>query len=255
MASLNYFNLRIPAPRRLEMMRKDFAEHGAKYPHCPEHAKPHSWRDVRRTTFKGFAGYFGLADQGFNTDSRGKREPIIYAHHPESFAVRRIRDAHEIIDSGHTGWYCDDDCYALCIGIVASLPHGRFLAGYRLSESGEHVLYLADIFDDEDSAARCADSLAEHYAEREREYNEKWREASDLDDTIAEKIEELQHHRATHRACIADRLVSYGSSVPGASLAAERAIIRAARARHDAAEVIAEIRAARESRAAIDIET
>lgn len=255
MASLNYFNLRIPASRRLAMMRKDFAEYGAKYPHCPEHAKPHSWRDVRRTTFKGFAGYFGLADRGFNTDSRGKREPIIYAHHPESFAVRRIRDAHEIARMNHTGYYLDDDCYALCIGIVASLPHGRFLAGYRLSEFGEHVLYLDSIFDDEDSAARCADSLAEHYAEGEREYNEKWREASDLDDRIDEKIQELKECREEHKRGIRARRVIKASFDPAAREVYYSAVSASQSTRHDAAEVIAEIRKARESRAAIDIET
>lgn len=256
MSNRRYFNLSIPAPRRLAMMRADFANHSTKYPHCPEFAKPKSWRDMRETTFKGFAAYFGESDRGYSINSRGERIPCLYAHKPDTLPVRSMRDAHEVLTHlRHTGWYCDDDRDSLCIGIVASLPHGRFLAGFRLTDNGEYVLFLDRIFDHERDAAFAADSIAENLAETEREHNEKWREASTLDDEISESIEELRRARALHRANIADRIVCYGSSITGASLAAERALIRAARARYDAHELIERIREKREKRAAIDIET
>jgi hypothetical protein len=53
MSSARYFNLSIPAARRLAMMREDFATHAARFPLCPENLKPASWRDVRALRRQG----------------------------------------------------------------------------------------------------------------------------------------------------------------------------------------------------------
>lgn len=252
MAKLKYFDLRIPAPRRLAMMRRDFAEHGAKFPHCPESARPRSWRDVRRYGFRSYADAFGLSSSGCTEDSRGRRVPILYTFEADSLPVRRIRDAHEIAD-GHSGWYCDDDCGELCIGIVASLPHGRFLAGWRLTDNGEHILQTDLIFDDESDAASYADGMAESYADREREYQARYREAESLDDAIETDLSALSAERRALRDAIEDRATAHASFSTIADRAADRASARAARARAQAAELIARIRANRESRALIEV--
>lgn len=253
MSNLKYFDLRIPAPRRLAMMRRDFAEHGAKFPRCPERARPESWRDVRRYGMNSYAAAFGLSDSGWSEDSRGRRVPILYAFEADSLPVRRIRDAQEIADMRHSGWYCDDDCGELCIGIVASLTHGRFLAGWRLTDNGEHILHADLIFDDESDAASYADSLAESYAEREREYQARYREAKSLDEKISADLESLSAERRALRDAIEDRASARASFATIADRAADRASDRAARARAQAAELIARIRANREKREEIQV--
>jgi len=77
----------------------------------------------------------------------------------------------EVASSGikHTGWYCDD-CYDEGIrGIVLRLPRSRgFLAGWSMGEGmASNVDYY--VFESEQDAAQCADSMAESAAERERE--------------------------------------------------------------------------------------
>lgn len=76
---------------------------------------------------------------------------------------------HSRID--HRGWYSDEYGDGDKIrGLVFRLPHNRgFLAGWSMGESmcGE-VDYT--IYDDEIQAARNADTMAQHVAEREIEY-------------------------------------------------------------------------------------
>lgn len=84
-------------------------------------------------------------------------------------------DANEILSSRYTprdarvaGWYADSYHDARIIGIVASLPHGRYLAGYRHTGTGARV-YLADIYDTRLEAALMADEHARVAAEHELE--------------------------------------------------------------------------------------
>lgn len=76
----------------------------------------------------------------------------------------------------HTGWFTDDYCSGDKIrGIVISLPHGRFLAGWSMGE-GMASNFDGEIYDDAKEAAQAADSLAENAAESEREYQEEERQ-------------------------------------------------------------------------------
>jgi hypothetical protein len=130
--------------------------------------------------FGNFKGASSL-DQGFNTRN-GKQEPVWYTFDGPQFRNERFADeVYSGID--HTGWFADPDQANKMRGIVASLPHGKFLAGYWQSMNDERA-YFSDIYDDEKEAARAADHEAEKAAEKENEYQERWRAASDLDDEI-----------------------------------------------------------------------
>lgn len=70
----------------------------------------------------------------------------------------------------HTGWFCDEYGDGGKIrGIVAALPHGRFLAGWSMGK-GMASTVDAEVYDTAEDAAYVADSMAESAAEREREY-------------------------------------------------------------------------------------
>lgn len=69
----------------------------------------------------------------------------------------------------HTGWFCDDYRHDKIRGIVVSLPHGRFLAGWSMGE-GMASTVDACLYDTAEDAAYAADSMAESAAEDEYEY-------------------------------------------------------------------------------------
>lgn len=170
MSDLRFFNLSIPAPRRLAMMRAAFARHPVDYPRCPEYAKPTDWRKVRAWGLHSYAAAFGLASIGANG-----RKPVLTSFDTDSLPVRNVRFADKVYSGiRHKGWYADDDgSQGVIRGIVASLPHGRFLSGYHWSDNGEYVLFIGSgcLFDDESEAARDADREAERYADICREDN------------------------------------------------------------------------------------
>lgn len=107
---------------------------------------------------------------------------------------RDVGDAADIVSMRHTGWYADEGGSELYVGHVWQLPardgSPRYVAGYIEKQfsrdngrsSGYVVLSLhrgnVEIFEDKDDAARAADSLAESQADKSREYDENWREAS-----------------------------------------------------------------------------
>lgn len=97
--------------------------------------------------------------------------------------------------SGETGWYADPHGHGwnLCYGVVYQLPsrkgESRFVAGYDWSDfEGGPTLDLTRVYVEPRSdwevdvmtcdaaidAARAADSMAEHAAEEEREYQTAW---------------------------------------------------------------------------------
>ena len=74
----------------------------------------------------------------------------------------------------HTGWFVDDDQGEIIRGVVVSLSHGRFLAGWSMGEGCAAWIERA-VYDDETTAAYSADEWARLAAEAEREYNENCR--------------------------------------------------------------------------------
>lgn len=156
----------------------------------PSHAIA-DWRAARRYGFDNWAASHGALDQGSNTQTvwRGGKSvevktPIWYCHTGEQF--RNEQDAHEVWRMDHTGWHADPDGRVLYVGIVGQLTHGRYIAGYRISDSGERV-YFGTAFDDDESAARYADSEAERLAEREYAHQERYHAAQELRESIVEK--------------------------------------------------------------------
>jgi hypothetical protein len=79
----------------------------------------------------------------------------------------------------HTGWFCDEVGVDKIRGIVAALPHGRFLAGCSMGE-GKASTVAADLYNTAEAAARAADRMAESAAEDEREHQ-------------AQQIEEMEN--------------------------------------------------------------
>lgn len=115
----------------------------------------------------------------------------------ESVYFRRESLAHNLINLRHTGWYTDSEFQSeMMRGIVASLPHGKFLAGFD-EPSGTRVWY-PEIFTDEHDAARMADEHARVAAERECEYQDRAREALDAQEKEHESVRRL-------RECVALR--------------------------------------------------
>lgn len=184
--TMHYFDLRTPAPVRLAMMREAFVNHSKKYPHCPEHAKPKSWRDIRGTTHKSVAAYCGAGlDQGFNETGAGS-VPVWYGHGGAQFRDERFTNDCEG-GPDHKGWCTQADGTSFCDGtglargIVGRLPHGRFIAGYWWGDNGERV-YFAEVFHDESEAARMADEHARVFAEYSREDNERFEAIRDAEE-------------------------------------------------------------------------
>ena len=181
--TMRYFDLTTPAPVRLAMLRAAFAGHAKKYPQCPEHAKPKSWRDIRGATLKNVSAYCGALSQGFNGTDKYKT-PIWYSHTGEQFRNERFCDA--VAWRGHNGWFTDTEGGERARGIVARITHGRFIAGYHWSSNDERV-YFPEVYDNETEAARAADSHAEAFAESAREDSERFNAMQDAERETEEK--------------------------------------------------------------------
>lgn len=125
-----------------------------------------------------------------------------YSHGGEQF--RDERDAGDVLKGWHSGgWFTDTDGQETAVGIVARLPHGRFIAGYRWTSNDERV-YFPEIHTDENDAARMADEHARVFAESAREDDEKQHEALNLEEKTADQLQRLRECLALrHHACMA----------------------------------------------------
>lgn len=75
----------------------------------------------------------------------------------------------------HRGWFTDDDGEVLR-GVVYSLPHARYIAGYADPFNDDCALLdFRHVYTDKITAAYAADKIAESHAEKEREYREAYR--------------------------------------------------------------------------------
>lgn len=184
--SYDYLNLKAGAPQRLRRLRRDFEKWLAKNP--KGHLK--SWRDVRYATFKSNLGLY----QGFKESDNGPlapKDPIWYTQSGQFF--RREQYADEVKNShlDHTGWFTNSHQEGKYRGLVVSLPHGRFLAGYHSDDNDERV-YFDDVYDDITDAITAADEAARIDAERECEYNDRYDEARKLENECEEAEQRIQ---------------------------------------------------------------
>lgn len=231
MSDVKYFDLSISAPKRLAMMRKDFAAHPTRYPNCPEHFKPNDWKSVRGSTLKSYRGYFGLA----SVNASGE----VYSFDAQSLPVRELLNAHDILDNGTTGYYADcagfGDMGAV-IGRVARLSHGRFIVGHEWTDNGEISLFPNEgIFTNEREAARRADSLADTYAESLRDDDGRFQAMTQAETACDDKESEFRSAWADYRAIVA---AAMHSPARFAALASER--------REEIREIVESLRVMRE---------
>lgn len=180
-------------PARMAILRMIAADSvNNRNPHT--RLQPGGWRGARSYTLKSYAdayvhGLYAGADGTWYTHGEGH--------------FRNERDAGDVVRLDHCGYYTDVHQDGLAIGIIASLPHGRFIAGYRWTDNDERVWYPA-IHDDEDDAARMADEHARVFAEMAREDSEKAQEAARLQDATEDSLTRLRECLALrHRACMA----------------------------------------------------
>ena len=161
----------------------------------------HTWRDARAWNLKNWrTAYCAGLNQGFN-GADGSKIPVWYSHKGPNFRSEKFADEVSRID--HTGWFTNTDQSEKARGIVARLTHGRFIAGYHCDSNDERT-YFPEIFDDEEDAARAADSHAESFAEMAREDSEKYDAARDLENTIDDSLQRLRECLVLrHRECMA----------------------------------------------------
>ena len=166
-----------------------------------------SWREARAYGFHNWAGAYAAMSQGFNGTNESNRVPAWVTHCGEYFRDERF--SHEIVRSHPRGWYTNHDGTTykdgsgLCTGIVARLPHGRFVAGYHWGDNGERV-WFATIYSDEADAAHAANGHAESWAEIRRDDSENYENARKLEREIEDAFARLRECLALrHKACMA----------------------------------------------------
>lgn len=145
-----------------------------------------------------------------------------WCENPAAIGLRFVGHAADIVRLRHTGWFTDSDGIGdLLRGIVYQLPSrgGRelYVYGYGDPSGGLAALLCFDLdADSKEQAARMADQVAEWAAETEREYQDKWRAASDYRETQA-RIREIRYrHSYLIRA-----LPHAGDDASGARMRAE----------------------------------
>lgn len=164
-----YFDLNVPAPKRLDKMRHDVLEHAKRYPNCPQYLVPMSWRDIRGTTHDAWEGYVGNLCQGRNGD-----KSIWYTTSGPFFDrecfVDELRNECGYVSIDHQGWFADEGCSRTIRGLIVRLSHGRYMAGTYSNDNDERV-YYPQVFDCEQAAACAADEYARVAATEEREWD------------------------------------------------------------------------------------
>lgn len=180
---MSHDELRHGAKHRLQALRADAAKLAAN-PHRNMHvaANP-NWRIVR---YRKFSDKYPRACMG-----RIGPDAVITAFAAHHLPVRDVRDCGDVIRMRHTGWFTDEGCQEYMLGIVCRLTHGRFVAGYRWTSNDEYVIFVGEIFTDEDDCARMADEHARVTAETEKEYDIRWNAAQRLQSLIEDKTRDV----------------------------------------------------------------
>jgi len=101
-------------------------------------------------------------------------QPVIVAFEPRTLPVRTVY----IAKVNHDGWFADCEGTGdrgVIQGVIAHLSHGRMLAGYHHTDTGEWVLFCDVIYTEVSEATGMADEHARVYAEQEQEHDAKFR--------------------------------------------------------------------------------
>ncbi len=183
--------LSLPLKKRAGLRAKDTCGNFAKYPA----AVGGIWtREGSGPLFTPFNGERGMLSA--------------YIEKP---SLRFEGNSREICQNGgsravtHNGWYVDNSQFETTQGVVYRLPSAKgFVAGasdpWNSKKDGTGpFLLMPDVFDNEISAARAADSFAERYAEFLREDDAKQQAEAQIED----KQEEIASLRNAIRDLVA----------------------------------------------------
>jgi hypothetical protein len=172
------FTGRTSARRALELARMDVSANRNRYPRQ----------------------HFGMRG---GTDWKIGSDTVFFCEQPDDY-LRRVGFVDEIPSESHyrgkmvdhKGWYLrDDDCGGeVARGVVFQLPAHKGKCRYLSAVADPHnngpAILSLELFDELREAARNADSLAEKYAEKERDYNRAWEAGQRYSDLGAEIAEE-----------------------------------------------------------------
>lgn len=175
--------LRIPAPLRLAALRK----------------AGNTWvAPASRERVRASIGVDSLpnACPGWNTQGR-HRIPILSAFDFGHMPARSFDLAHDVKEARirHSGWFADSEGYGdrgKVQGIVALLPHGRYLIGYHWTDNGEFVLETSRTYTDKCEAAQQADESARIYAESLQEDDARFRAMVDAESLCEGKAKDVE---------------------------------------------------------------
>lgn len=203
---------RINSRDRLAWLKRDAVKHNEKVAERGYGTPYKTWRERRYSGFHNAHANFGTLSQGFDGADERNRHAVWYTYCGPEFRDERYCD--EIARSiGHNGWFAGSDCYETVRGIVARLPHGRFIAGYVQSVNSERT-YYPEIFDDERDAALMADEHARVIAETAREFDDRLNAARDLENDTEIKLHRLRECIALrHRECMSYVRVEIGQLI------------------------------------------
>lgn len=168
-------------PTREELLTRSY-KYWRQQSRNPQRALANARRDVdqKQTRYpQSSAAMRGGTDWKVGNDS------VFWCERPDDY-LRRVGFVDEIPNESsyrsrymidHKGWYLRDDDYGgeVARGVVFQLPANKGQCRYISAiadpcNNGPAILSL-ELFDNLKDAARNADSLAEKYAESEREYN------------------------------------------------------------------------------------
>ncbi|MDQ0317768.1 hypothetical protein [Amorphus orientalis] len=165
---------------------------------------------ARRDVIDGASRYpsrGGVINPPFKLGSRTLR----WIEKPSAAGLRFVGYADDVCRSiRHTGWFTDNDQSETVRGVVYRIPARNgvecFVAGYDNDINGSAdadgpACIEFDVTDEEYTAARWADGLAEMIAERERDHSSAW--SAGL--RVAENRAEIADMRETVKALLAER--------------------------------------------------
>lgn len=142
------------------------------------------WRAARKWGLHDWQAAYCTLSQGMNG-----RDPVWVTHCGPYF--RDESDANHRQGRERGGYYTSSDCDERAIGIVARLPHGRFIAGYRWTSNDERV-YFGQVFTDEDEAHSSALEHARVFAEIQMADNERFEAMTLAELDVEDKLSEVQ---------------------------------------------------------------
>jgi hypothetical protein len=157
------------------------------------------WRAARHWGFDSYESAYATMSAGQQNGTS-----VWYSHAGPEFRNERFAD--ECSDGpDHRGWYTREngetgrDGSGLARGIVACLPHGRFIAGYHWGDNDERV-YFPEVFTDEGDAVRAADEHARVFAESTQEDNARFNRMESARGEVENAEAQLADWRALRRA-------------------------------------------------------